>query len=668
MYEEWFAEWSECKAQFGHNDPDRLSEAELEQLAQAVKKRKQQLDIWHKNRDSALRRSATPRMSTLLSAAGVTKKTTRLPQAQEVYSRNHYKTDVLPHVQRQVKEMRAELGRDLTKGERLNTVKSCTKSAYERSSEEVKNEIENELKTARKNAAAAKASRALDLDAKNRTPIQFQDAVDLAPQVIESVFKPLSAASSWTFSILGAGPVPEQDGKISSLSAHFSHKESGASFAQATPNFEEQYLVPFGKYATQIFPRSVREQRSLHASSSDSSPTSTPEGLNSLPASGQSTPPDLSVNSVPSVGRTPVSGMRETPNGPAEASSIPSGCTPGVENPPPPPPPPAAPVAPPPHAQNEAFGTPQDALPELLGHVTGNVIVDPLTSDNLIPIDDMQIMDSAQISVMASAFAAADPQYASLFQPSSSDLGATTSNAHSLMSVPDPRVPPTTSFSPSEGSPTVPGFDTQTGSARPLESPAPSPSSEVELGLPSSASSSTAPAGDAELGSPSSASSSTAPAGDVELGSPSSASSSTAPAGDAELESESLASSTLAGGSGTSQTAPPNQREGRPHRATCAPRSADADWVSGARSHNPTKRKKPAPRPDMMIETYTDKLDSKPLKHTQEAIDMAGVGLVAKGIAGRVLHIEVDACDESEGGEKNMTELAVNQHVNITKS
>ncbi len=36
-------------------------------------------------------------------------------------------------------------------------------------------------------------------------------------------------------------------------SAHFGHKQDGISFAQANPDFEEQTVVPMGKFAKQVF-------------------------------------------------------------------------------------------------------------------------------------------------------------------------------------------------------------------------------------------------------------------------------------------------------------------------------------------------------------------------------------------------------------------------------
>ena len=72
-----------------------------------------------------------------------------------------------------------------------------------------------------KSAIARPASSKSEL---GHRPSPFQDmlivysAIDLTPQVIENVFKPLAAVSGWTFEVIGAGPLPEDNGKISSMS------------------------------------------------------------------------------------------------------------------------------------------------------------------------------------------------------------------------------------------------------------------------------------------------------------------------------------------------------------------------------------------------------------------------------------------------------------------
>ncbi|KAI0690349.1 hypothetical protein C8T65DRAFT_745875 [Cerioporus squamosus] len=260
---EYFEEWSECKLLFGHRDVSLLSEEQKDQLGEAQRVRRVQLRNWHKNRDS--KRASKRPLTTLLRAAGVTKKASRLLQAQELFSEKYYKSDVLHLVEEKKEELQDEWGRQLTKGERLNVVKSCTKSVFQAVSEEVKRAIQKELAEAKAAAKAEKAGRALDIDVHNCTLHQYQDTVALAPIVVENVFKPLAAAAGWTFSIYGAGLVPEDDGKIGSMSAHFGHKEDGANFAQVTHDFEEQHVIPFGRYATQVFPRDVQKKRSICA-------------------------------------------------------------------------------------------------------------------------------------------------------------------------------------------------------------------------------------------------------------------------------------------------------------------------------------------------------------------------------------------------------------------
>ncbi|RDX41717.1 hypothetical protein OH76DRAFT_1489283 [Lentinus brumalis] len=303
MEHDYFDEWSECQAIYGHRDEKRLSPEEKDALAEAVRKRSKQLRIWHRNRDRQ-RRSTRP-LSRLLADAGVTKKAGRVPQAQEIFSERYYKTDVQPLVEARSAAREAELGRKLDPGERLTNVRQTTKEVFDAAPPEVKLEIKKAHEQAKADARAGRTGRALAVDAADRTPQQYQDAVQLAPQIIANVLKPLAAASGWTYSVLGAGPLPEDNGKINSLSAHFGHDENRPSFAQSTPNFQEQYVVPFGKYAKSVFPRTVQQDRSLQASRlctpSSSSiapsvlltgvPLASSAGHVLSPAAGASTPP-----------------------------------------------------------------------------------------------------------------------------------------------------------------------------------------------------------------------------------------------------------------------------------------------------------------------------------------------------------------------------------------
>ncbi|RPD56278.1 hypothetical protein L226DRAFT_574281 [Lentinus tigrinus ALCF2SS1-7] len=236
MYSEFLEEWSECQRLYGHRDESRLSPEELEVLAEAVKKKKKQLRLWHKNRDRT--RPSTRPLSSLLAAIGVTKKASRLPQPHEQFSKEFYQTDVRPLVRARTKELEAELGRKLVAGERLNNVRVCTKEVYEASSREVREDIAERLRKAKADAEAGRTGRVVGIaDPDDRTPQQYQDAIELGPQIVEQVFKPYATASGWTFTVMGAGPVPMENGKIGSISAHFGHREGSINFAQALGTF-----------------------------------------------------------------------------------------------------------------------------------------------------------------------------------------------------------------------------------------------------------------------------------------------------------------------------------------------------------------------------------------------------------------------------------------------
>ncbi len=133
----------------------------------------QQLRIWQKNRDR--KRCSTRRLANLLAASGISKKVGRLPQERELFSKRHYKTHIRPVTQAVTEHLEEGLGRKLTKKERLNTIKACTKNAYASASSEIQRSIKKEIETAKENIAAGRSGRILDIDARDRTPRQFQE-------------------------------------------------------------------------------------------------------------------------------------------------------------------------------------------------------------------------------------------------------------------------------------------------------------------------------------------------------------------------------------------------------------------------------------------------------------------------------------------------------------
>ncbi|TFK78708.1 hypothetical protein K466DRAFT_606731 [Polyporus arcularius HHB13444] len=466
MYTEYLAEWSECQQIYGHRNEERLSPEEKEVLADAVKKRKKQLLVWHKNRDR--KRASTRKLSSLLNAVGISKKGGRLPQAQEVFSSEYYKTDVQPLVRSKTKVMEAELGRKLDPKERLNNVKRCTKEAFDACSDEVKREIKNKVAQAKEDAENGRAGRAVSPDTTNRTPQQFQDAIDLAPQLFEGVIKPYAAASGWTWSVVGAGPLPDNNGKIGHMSAHFGHNEGGVSFAQANIDFEEQCVVPMGRFAKRVFPRDVQEQRSLQAARQASQEdTRSPE----LPNQQSNLVPSLDVTSDFQNGESSCvqqSALRTSPSGVPSAAQSTQAVLPPV--------------------------VPSNALvpvgPSIVAHV-----VDPLAEPSNV-IDPLTLMDDpgllepgydeflaarinsmgrASVDRMLESFAAADPYTFEEFVPELPDW------ATPLLA--DPADP-----GQSQESPTLPVVQSKpAGSSRKRRAP---PVAAVELSAHKEASSS----------------------------------------------------------------------------------------------------------------------------------------------------------------------------------
>ncbi len=141
----------------------------------------QQLVVWHKNRDR--KRQSVRSLSTLLGAVGISKKCGRLPQEQELYSDQYYKSDILPLVEARRDEIEADLGRKLDAKQRLNNVKACTKQAWDDAPTAVKRDIRKTLKKMKEDRKAGRAGRGLDIDVADRTPQQYQEYVPHSPFV-----------------------------------------------------------------------------------------------------------------------------------------------------------------------------------------------------------------------------------------------------------------------------------------------------------------------------------------------------------------------------------------------------------------------------------------------------------------------------------------------------
>ncbi len=134
----------------------------------------QQIRTWFKNRKRV--RGSTKGLGALLKAAGVTKKTGRLPQATELFSSQNYDASIKPVVTERLRDLEEEKGKKLTKKEILKTVKDGVKEAYDAAPAEVRAAIATQLVALKERAEAERQSQALALT-KPRTAHDYQVCV-----------------------------------------------------------------------------------------------------------------------------------------------------------------------------------------------------------------------------------------------------------------------------------------------------------------------------------------------------------------------------------------------------------------------------------------------------------------------------------------------------------
>ncbi|KAI0748680.1 hypothetical protein C8Q80DRAFT_1103525 [Daedaleopsis nitida] len=215
---DFFEKWPESRVLYGDRPADGLTAEEQIVLGSAIKKRRKQLCVWYKNKSRQWLRSTTTTLaaqplSTLLEAVGVTKKATkRAPQMGEVYSKQAYQDKIKPVVAASLSAQKEDAGRKLTRAEILNTIKRCTLEVLKNEPDEVRSALREQMSANK----LVQMSSAADCPP-STNPIDYQKAIDIAPKIIEHVLAPLVQSMGWTMSLFGAGPVPEDEGKIASM-------------------------------------------------------------------------------------------------------------------------------------------------------------------------------------------------------------------------------------------------------------------------------------------------------------------------------------------------------------------------------------------------------------------------------------------------------------------
>ncbi|KAG1841151.1 hypothetical protein DFJ58DRAFT_845137, partial [Suillus subalutaceus] len=187
----------------------------------------------------------------------------------EVYSKLHYESKVKPLVSDALKN------NPVQPAQRLSAVRQHTTDCFADESEEVKKEIREE--TARLNAAR-RLGDVVGQD--SRTKEEVYHAIQELPILLGQIFEDLSILTGgWHYTLVMGGVDPMCEGDIMTLSYHHGKTADGLSFKACTPNFHDQYLLPFERHLGRVYGASSK----LPAAPS-STPTSPhlPPGLISL--------------------------------------------------------------------------------------------------------------------------------------------------------------------------------------------------------------------------------------------------------------------------------------------------------------------------------------------------------------------------------------------------
>ncbi|KAG1718277.1 hypothetical protein EDB19DRAFT_1906537 [Suillus lakei] len=160
----------------------------------------------------------------------------------EVYSKLHYESKVKPLVSDTLKNNVVQ------PTQRLSTVRQHTAECFADESEEVKKEIREE--TVRLNASR----RLGDVVGQHpRTKEEVYRTIQELPLILGQVFEELSALTGgWHYTLVMGGADPLCEGDIMTLSYHHGKTADGLSFKASTPNFHEQYLLPFERHLGHI--------------------------------------------------------------------------------------------------------------------------------------------------------------------------------------------------------------------------------------------------------------------------------------------------------------------------------------------------------------------------------------------------------------------------------
>ncbi|KAL1948713.1 hypothetical protein VTO73DRAFT_10519 [Trametes versicolor] len=282
----WFLKWPEIKVLFGDVALSSLTPEQNAELVAAEIKRQKQLKRWfhnHASQSRTARAAAAPLPREITGLA----RTRRAPHAREVYIRMYYDDTKRGFVSAILEAARHDSGqrRVLSRAESMAITRKALDDMFEAEPDTVKEAVA---------ARVVDETRLLAVPAslgQIKTPEDYQRAINAAPGWIERIMAPIAGVCGWCFTVVGAGPSPQDGGDITSFACHFGTTDAGHTFEQVSLNFKDQYVRPMVHFAKGVFSRDERARRALpvvypDAAAEESEPTSA-----DLPPGSAPTPP-----------------------------------------------------------------------------------------------------------------------------------------------------------------------------------------------------------------------------------------------------------------------------------------------------------------------------------------------------------------------------------------
>ncbi|KAI0684988.1 hypothetical protein C8T65DRAFT_701808 [Cerioporus squamosus] len=261
VHQEWFLKWPERRELYGNWEGPLTYEQWLE-LGKAIELRRMKIINWfnnHKNRNRDAQSLPASITAAILKGTGSCK---CLPQAREVYCRHFYSDEQRAIAKEELATERARLGRKLTRKERMTLSRRRVDAFYDAESDDLKARVLAKLEE-EKQALRSEPPLPTDPGKKQRTPQEYQTAIDRAPEIVEKLLQPVHEDSGWVIHVTGAGPSPEHGGDIRTFSVHFGLNKFSQSLGEAVEDYRDKFIRPLRSFAKSVYPPEVRRSRAL---------------------------------------------------------------------------------------------------------------------------------------------------------------------------------------------------------------------------------------------------------------------------------------------------------------------------------------------------------------------------------------------------------------------